>query len=452
MTLDKNIFKAYDVRGVYPNEINEDVVYKIGRAFVEFLGAKKVAIGCDIRKSSPSLVKELIRGIIEGGADVYDLGLATTPMIYFASGKLKVDGAIILTASHNPGKYNGVKLCRAKAIPIGANSGLLDVKKLVLENNFQIIEKQGEIIKKDIKDEYINYLSSFMKLENKKFKIVIDFANAMGILELDLFKKFTNNLEIVTMYDDFNNDFPNHEANPLKLDTLKALQKRVIKEKADIGISYDGDADRVGFIDENGQIIPMDIITGLISKMILEKNPGSTILYDLRSSHAIKEVIEENGGIAHECKVGHALIKRQMRKEKSIFAGELSGHYYFKENYLAEAGSLPVVYLLNLMTETNESISELVKEIQRYYHSGEINNKVKDTQTVIDELKKIYNNGKITELDGIKISFWENKEGARWWFNVRSSNTEPVLRLNLEADNEKLMEERRDEVLRIITK
>lgn len=445
------IFKAYDVRGIYPTEINEDIVYKTGRAFVKFLGAKNVVIGRDIRESSPSLFEELKRGITDQGANVYDLGLVTTPMVYYASGKLEVDGGIVLTASHNPGEYNGMKFCHAEAVPIGENSGLLDIKQLVIDDNFDEPEEKGEVIEKDIKSEFLNYLASFVNLGDKKFKLAADFANAMGIAEIDLYKKFPDNIELITLYDEFDSTFPNHEANPLKVETLQDLQKKVVKESADLGVSYDGDGDRTGFVDEKGEVIPMDLTTALIAKIILEKHPGARILYDLRSSMSVKEVIEENGGIAGECRVGHALIKKQMRDENAIFAGELSGHYYFQENFKAEAGSLPVIYLLNLMAETGKSISELIADVKRYYHSGEINNEVSDKDAIIDKLKEKYSDGKITELDGVKISFWDNEKGSRWWFNVRPSNTEPVLRLNLEADTPELMEKKKKELLEIIT-
>jgi len=457
--MDEKIFKAYDIRGIYPNEINEEIVYKIGRAYIRFLKASaktakqncRVCIGRDIRQSSPALFKSLVRGITDEGADVYDLGLTTTPMVYFASGRLNVDGGIVLTASHNPAEYNGLKLCRADAVPIGENSGMLDIKNIVLKNNFSKTAKKGKAVKKDIKKEYLDYFSSFVNLGEKKFKIAIDPANAMGILELDIYKKFPENIELISIYDGFDSSFPNHEANPLKAETLKDLRKKVLETKADLGIAYDGDADRVGFVDEKGKIVPMDLVTGLIAKIVLKKNPGARILYDLRSSRSVKEIIEESGGIAGECRVGHALIKKQMRDEKTVFAGELSGHYYFEENYKAEAGSLPVIYLLNLMAESGRKISELAGEIKRYYHSGEINSEVENKGAVIQKLKEIYKDGEISELDGVKISFWENFEkGKRWWFNVRPSNTEPALRLNLEADNEKLMEEKKDEILKII--
>jgi len=445
LEINLKIFKAYDIRGIYLADINEDVVYKIGRAIVQYLGAKKIVVGRDIRESSLALFGALAKGITEQGADVYDIGLASTPMVYFASGKLDIDGAISLTASHNPAEWNGMKICRAEAVPIGENSGLFEIRDLVMAGNFPEAGKKGKIIpKEEIKNDYIDYFSSFANLGDKKFKVVIDFANAMGILDLDIYKKFPDNIELVTLYDNFDGKFPNHEANPLKTETLKDLQEKVRENNADLGIAYDGDADRVGFIDENGEIIPMDLITALIAKMILEKNPGAKIFYDLRSSKSVREFIEENGGVALECPVGHANIKKIMRDEGGAFAGELSGHYYFKENYMAEASILAAIMLLNLMAETGEKISELVKDVKRYFHSGEINSEVADKDEVINKLKEKYSDGKISELDGVKIEFPD------WWLNVRPSNTEPVLRLNLEANTEELMKEKVNEALKII--
>ncbi len=447
-----NIFKAYDVRGIYPQEINEKLAYLIGRATAQFLKAKKIAVGRDIRKSSPQLFKHLVRGINQEGVNVYDLGLITTPMLYFASGKLDVEGAIMITASHNPAQYNGMKFCRKKAIPIGAESGLQEIEKMVLENNFNNNSVQkGKIVSYDIKEEYFNYFSSFLKIHNQLFNLSIDPANAMGILELEFYQRFPQNFKVQTIYANLDGKFPHHEANPLKTETLHDLQKEVIKNKSDLGIAYDGDADRVGFVDEKGEIIPMDAITALVAKIILEKNPHAKILYDLRSSMAVKEIIEENGGQAIECRVGHAFIKKQMREEKAIFAGELSGHYYFQENYNAEATPLVISYLFNLMSKTKKTISQLVDAYHRYYHTGEINNKVKNKDKVLKTLEKKYSTGKISFLDGIKVSFWKQPQGQRWWFNVRPSNTEPILRLNLEADNKDLMERKKEEILKIVT-
>ncbi len=443
--INPKIFKAYDIRGIYPTDINEEVVYKIGRAIALFFNAKKIAVGRDIRESSPVLFESLTKGIADQGTDVLDIGLASTPMIYFASGKLDVDAAISLTASHNPAEWNGMKVCRHEAVPVGENSGLFEIRDLAIKGEFSETERKGNIFsQEEVKHEYIDYFSLFAKFGEKKFKVVIDFANAMGILDLDIYKKFPNNLEIVTLYDNFDGKFPNHEANPLKTETLAELQKKVVEEKADLGIAYDGDADRIGFIEENGEIIPMDLVTGLIAKMVLEKNPGAKIFYDLRSSRAVKEYIEENGGVALECPVGHANIKKIMRDQGGVFAGELSGHYYFQENFMAEASTLAAIMILNVMAETGKKISELVQDLKRYFHSGEINSEVEDKNAVIARLKEKYSDGKISELDGVKIEYPD------WWFNVRPSNTEPVLRLNLEANMKEMMEEKRDEVLKII--
>jgi phosphomannomutase len=448
--MNPNIFKAYDIRGVYPEEINEDAVYKIGKAYAHFLNAKNVAVGRDIRQSSLPLYKSLEKGLTESGANIYYLGELTTPMLYYATSHLDVDGGIMITASHNPPEYNGLKLCRKDAVPIGEGSGMEDIKKLALEDEINQPEKKGEVTAKEIREEYLDYLASFAELGNKKFKIVVDPANSMSILEIPIYRKLDKNLELVTIFDEFDCLFPNHEANPLKTETLCHIQKKVQENSADLGIAYDGDGDRVGFIDEKGEIIPMDLITALLAQVVLEKNPGATILYDLRSSVAVKEIIEEHGGIARECRVGHALIKKQMREVNAIFAGELSGHYYFEENSKAECGSLPAIYLLNLMAKTGKPISELIQSARRYFHSGEINSEVKNKEGVIAKLKEKYKDGAASELDGIKISFWENVPGQRWWFNVRPSNTEPMLRLNVEADNKELMEEKKKELLEII--
>lgn len=435
--INPKIFKAYDIRGIYPTDLNEDIAYKIGRAVVQFLEAKKIAVGRDIRESSPSLFKALARGITDQGADVYDIGLASTPMVYFASGKLDVDGAIALTASHNPAEWAGMKLARKEAAPIGENSGMLEIKDMVLAGEFSESPQKGQIVvKEDVKNEYTEYFSSFANFGDKKFRVVMDFANAMGILEWEVYKKFPDSLEIITLFENFDGKFPNHEANPLKTETLKELKKKVVETNADLGIAYDGDADRIGFVDEKGKIISMDLVTAMLAKMVLEKHPGGKIYYDLRSSKSLKEVIEENSGIALECPVGHAKIKKLMRDNGAVFAGELSGHYFFEENFRAEASTLAAIMLLNAMTETGEKISELVRDVRRYFHSGEINSEVDDKDKVITALIEKYADGKISEMDGVKIEY------SDWWLNVRPSNTEPVLRLNLEANTKEMMEEK----------
>lgn len=442
--MNTSIFKAYDIRGVYPDEINENIVEKIGHAIVDVLNMKTVAIGRDARASSPSLYGALEKGITDAGGNVVDLGLLTTPMVYYASGALSVDGALSVTASHNPPRYNGIKIARAGAVPVGGDNGLMDIKNYILSKTASPAAQKGSVTRHDIKEHYYEHFARYAVLGDRRFTVVIDTANAMGVLELPLFERHAKNLTLVKLYDDLARPFTAHEANPLNTATLAELQQKVKETKADLGISYDGDADRIGFVDENGAVIPMDLVTGLIASVLLEKHAGATILYDLRSSRAVKEVIEERNGVARECRVGHALIKKQMRDERALFAGELSGHYYFQENFGAEASTLAAFYLLNLMAETGKPISALVHDLRRYHHSGEINSDVADKDAVMRKLKEKYADGKLSERDGIKIDY------ADWWFNVRPSNTEPVLRLNLEAATKELMEQKRDELLCVI--
>lgn len=446
MKINPEIFKAYDIRGIYPSDLNEDIAYLIGRAVAFHTGAKRIAVGKDIRKSSDALEEKLVQGLTDQGADVIKIGLATTPMVYFSSWNLDVDAAIIITASHNPAEYNGFKLCFKDAVPIGEGSGMEQIRDLVLEGKFADAQKKGSVSEdKELKGKYLKYIESFMdrKVPSKK-KVVFDFANAMGIIDKEALENFSDVIDSVYLFDEYDGDFPSHEANPLKTETLEVLQKKVLSEGADLGVAYDGDADRIGFIDEKGEIVPMDYVTALVAKEILKKHPGGKILMDLRSSNAVSEVIEEAGGKAGRCRVGHSLIKAQMRKEDAIFAGELSGHYFFQENSKAEMATLVFVMMLNLMNETGKKMSELTAELKRYFHSGEINSEVADKQKVFSALKEKYADGQLDELDGVRIDYPD------WWFNVRASNTEPKMRLNLEAKNKGLMEEKRDELLEII--
>ena len=445
--MDVSIFKAYDVRGLYPSQINQDTAYNIGQTLVSYTGAKKIIVGMDMRQSSPELENSLIVGITDSGADAIKIGLATTPMLYFASWQIEADAAVMITASHNPAEYNGMKFCLKNAVPIGEGSGMEEIRDLTLNGRFHQNEKKGRIIKEvDFLKKYLAFMSQFFKTGYSRKKIVIDFGNGMGILDKKVFENFPAEIESVYLYDNLDGNFPNHEANPLKKETLFDLQKKVLEEKADLGVAYDGDADRVGFVDEKGEIIPMDYLIALLAKEVLKKNPGGLILMDLRSSNAVREVIKEAGGKVNHCRVGHSLIKKQMREEGAIFAGELSGHYFFEENHKAEMATLAVITLLNLMNETGFKVSELVAELKRYFHSGEINFEVTDKKVVLEKLKEIYKNGKLDELDGIRIDFPD------WWFNVRASNTEPKLRLNLEARTKELMEEKREALMTLIKK
>lgn len=433
------IFKAYDIRGVYPTDINADIAEAIGRAYIEFTGAKKVVVGRDMRPHSQPLFEGLSRGMLAQGADVIDLGLCSTPMSYFANGTLKADGSVMITASHNPGEWNGFKLCRANAVPISGATGIMDIQKIAEAKSWKKCDRPGKLSSYDIAPEYGKFLRSFAKMD-RKLKVVVDYANAMGLYEI---AGITDLFDIVPLYDTLDGTFPNHEANPLHLATLDAIRAKVKEVGADFGAAFDGDADRCGFIDDRGEIIPMDLFTALIAQDILSNGPA-TILYDLRSSRAVPECIRENGGKAIQSRVGHAFIKAQMRENDAVFAGELSGHYYFKQNFTAESQGLAMIMLSNLICKKNKPLHELVQPLRKYFSSGEINSTVADVKPILDAIRKKYADGNMYELDGI------SSEYPNWWFNVRSSNTEPLLRLIVEADTRQLMEEKRDELLKLI--
>lgn len=445
--MNPSIFKAYDIRGVYPSEINEQAAYNIGRALVAYTKAKKVVVGKDKRNSSDSMEEKFVQGITDQGADVIKIGPSTTPMVYHASGKIEgVDVAAIITASHNPAEYNGFKFCHANAVPIGEGAGMEEIKEMALAGEFKDAEEKGKTEERpDFKEEYLDFIAGFFNKEKaQKKKIVFDFAGAMGIIDKGVIEKLGEWIEPVYILDEYDPEFSVHEANPLKPETLKMLQEKVKETGADLGMSVDGDGDRVGFVDENAEVIPMDYLTALIGKETLKKYPGGTILADLRSSDAVREVIQEAGGKIEDCRVGHTLIKKQMRETGAIFAGELSGHYFFEENFKAEMGALALVKLLNMLNETGQSMSGMVQELKRYSHSGEFNFIVEDKEGLFEILKEKYKEGELGTLDGIKLVFED------WWFNLRASNTEPKVRLNLEAKNKELMEEKFKEVSDLI--
>jgi len=435
------IFKAYDIRGIYGDTLTDNIAFKIGRAVATFLDCQRVVLGRDMRPHSQPLFEALARGLTLQGASVVDIGMCSTPMCYFANGKLGADASGMITASHNPGPWNGFKLCREQAIPISGATGIQDIERIVNEEAFaEPAPKAGAIETYDVLPEYAQHMSRFADIK-RPLKVIIDYANAMGIIEGKVLEGL---MEIEPMYDTFDGTFPNHEANPLKWETLEAIQEKMRGGDYDFGIAFDGDADRAGFLDERGEIIPMDIFTALIAEAILKKQGKGTILYDLRSSWAVREVIKENGGTPKMSRVGHAFIKQQMRDADAIFAGELSGHYYFRQNYYTESSSLAAIYLANLVSESDRPLSELVKPVQRYYGSGEINSEVQDTDAVIERMKSTYSDGRVLELDGLSIEYDD------WWFNVRPSNTEPLMRLNLEARTKAQMEQRLKEVLGLI--
>lgn len=448
-----SIFKAYDIRGIYGEQLTEELAYNIGRAFATLLRSESdkpshtVVVGRDMRPHSAPLFRELARGLNELGADVVDLGVCSTPMNYYANGSLEADAGIMITASHNPGPYNGLKLCRANAVPISGATGIKELEQTILDGTFaEPAATSGSIREHDIMPAYKAHIQSFAAF-NRRLNIAVDFANAMGIVEAEVFEGL--DLTQDRLFDELDGSFPNHEANPLDLETFEDLCHLVTEKGGfDFGIAFDGDADRVGFCDENGAIVSMDKITALIATSLLAQEKG-TVLYDLRSSWACKEVIAENGGTPEMCRVGHAFIKAQMRGANAIFAGELSGHYYFRENYYTESSALAVILIANLVSQSGKTLSELVAPINRYAASGEINSKVADTAAVLERLEAHYTQDSlgaknVFHLDGLSVEFDD------WWFNVRKSNTEPLVRLNLEAADEASMAAKRDEVLAMI--
>ena len=432
------VFKAYDIRGIYGETITEDLVEKIGKAFVTFVKCKTVVIGRDMRPHSAPLFDALTRGLTALGANIIDIGLCSTPMCYHACGKLNADASIMITASHNSAEWNGMKFTREQAIPISGATGIADLERIVNEESYDALATTpGTISSYDIMPEYTELVASCADL-SKPIKIIADMGNAVGSIEA---KTIDNLVSMDKMFEELDGTFPNHEANPLNTATLADLQAKVKAGNYDFGVSFDGDADRAGFVDENGEIIPMDIISALIAEDLLSHEKG-VIFYDLRSSWSVKEVIEENGGTPMMSRVGHAFIKQQMRDNNAIFAGELSGHYYFRTNFFTESSAMAVLCVANIVSKSDKKLSELIAPIQRYFASGEINSEVADTDTVLDMIRNDYGtDGRMFELDGVSVEY------SDWWLNVRSSNTEPLIRLNVEAKTKEVMEAKRDELL-----
>lgn len=441
------IFKSYDVRGIYPSELNEETAEKIGRALVTTLGAHRVVVGEDHRLSSPSLRAALVKGITAQGADVVLLGQVSTPMFYYGAAKLGVNAGVMITASHNPPEYNGFKICRENAIALGMGSGLEKIRNIIHENVFPKSVRTGTITEKNIRLAFDDLVVAYANFADKRFRVAIDAAHAMGALELPVFYAIPSITITASLYGTLMPPgYCPHEANPMLPETLSELQHVVRESRADLGIAYDGDADRLGFVDERGHIVPMDLVTALLAREILALYPGATILYDVRSSRAVKEVIEEAGGVAIESRVGHSHIKNQMRETNAIFAGEGSGHYCFAlEGYAAEMGTLAAIMLMNHMARTGKTLSELVRSVERYAHSGEMNFRVTNAPEIIERAKKAYSDGHLSTLDGVKVNYPD------WWFLLRMSNTEPLLRLNLEANTEELLEQKKRELVQLIT-
>nr|XP_061803728.1 phosphohexose mutases-like [Nerophis lumbriciformis] len=444
------IYKAYDVRGTYPDQLDETTAYGIGRAFSnlltdeDFAHGRSVVVGHDMRSHSKPLTAELIRGLREAGLDVIDIGLATTPMGYFAVGHLRAAGGIQVTASHNPAAYNGFKMSRYGARPVSGDHGIPMLEARVAAADTPTADTPGKVEQLDIRPAYAEHLLSFLRRpeDARRLKVVVDAANGMGVLYRELLERA--GIELVPLFFELDGTFPNHEANPLKLSNLDDLRAEVLRVGADLGVSFDGDADRAAFVDEHGEPVGSDLSTALIGGEILLREPGGAIVYDLRSSRAVAEHIEARGGRPIRERVGHSFIKATLRENDGAFGGELAGHYYFRDHYTADCSLMAVYEMLNLLWKSGSSMSELVAPLLRYAKSPEINFEVVDKAGKIAELAKRYGDGEIDYLDGITVQY------PTWWFNVRPSNTENYLRLVAEAADTEQLEAKLAELMELL--
>ena len=449
MSINPAIFKAYDVRGLYPSEINEEAARLIARGFVSYLGAKRIAVSRDMRLSSPALAAAFIDGATAQGADVVDYGMMGTDMMYFAVARDGLDGGVQITASHNPGEYNGIKMVRREAFPLSGEAGINDIRDMIAAGTLPApAASRGSVTTMNVMDDYVKHVMSFIDPGIiKPFNVVLDAGSGMaGVIAPRLFDGLP--CKVTKLCFDVDGSFPNHEANPLIEENRRDIVERVIRDKADIGIAWDGDADRCFFIDGNGEFIAGDFVTALLGEAALLKHPGAKIVYDVRASYAVKDTAARLGGTALMNRVGHAFFKQRMREEGAIFGGEVTGHYYFRDYFFADNGFIPALLILELMSRKGQTLSELLAPLRaKYFISGEINTKLNDMGSIpgkLDALEAKYADGNVYRMDGVSVEFPD------WHFNVRSSNTEPMLRLNLEATNQALMEQKRDEVLALI--
>jgi phosphomannomutase len=447
--VDPAIFKAYDIRGVYPGEINEDTARAIGAAFVAYLKAKRVAVGRDMRLSSPALAAAFIDGATSQGADVTDYGMIPTDMLYFTVARDGHDGGVQITASHNPKQYNGMKMVRREAFPLSGEEGIAEIREMIATGTTPApASRRGSVTSRDVLGPYVDHVMRFIDPSIvKPFNVVLDAGSGMsGLVAPKLFERLA--CRTTRLCFDIDGRFPNHEANPLIEENRRDIVERVIAEKADIGIAWDGDADRCFFLDGAGEFVAGDFVTALLAEAFLIKHPGAKIVYDVRASYAVKDTAAKYGSEALMNRVGHAFFKRRMREDNAIFGGEVTGHYYFRDNFYADNGFIPALLILELMSRKGQTLRELLAPLrEKYFISGEINTKVGDMRKAlekIDGLSAKYQSGRVYSMDGVSVEYPD------WHFNVRGSNTEPMLRLNLEATTEKMMVEKRDEVLSYI--
>jgi phosphomannomutase len=446
--VDPGIFKAYDVRALYPTQINGEVARRVGRAFIDYLGGapKRIAVGRDVRLSSPEIAGSFIEGARSEGAEITDIGVVGTDMMYFHVASQDLDGGAIITASHNPKEYNGIKMVSRGALALSGDAGIKEIKEAITAGRFADKGvREGKVVPRTISDEYADHCLKFIDVARvPRIKAVLDTGNGMGAIGATaIFKHLP--LELVKMYFDLDGTFPNHPPDPLEEANRREIMERVAAEGAQIGMAWDGDADRCFFVDDTGQFVPGDFVTALLGESFVRKFPGSKVVYDVRASRAVRDRVQAAGGVALMNRVGHAFIKKRMRDENAVFGGEVSGHFYFRDNWYADNGMIPALLVLEMLGREGRKLSELLAPLRsRYFITGEINSKVADVAGALRRLEERYRDAEITKMDGVSVDY------ADWHFNVRPSNTEPLLRLNLEASSEEDMVRRRDEVLGLI--
>ncbi len=445
--VEPTIFKSYDVRGVYPSQLNEDVAYAIGRCFVPLLGSQQmsVVVGRDMRPSGGELGDAFARGACDAGARVVDIGMVSTDALYFAVGKFSFDGGVMITASHNPAEYNGMKFTRAQAQAISLDTGLAEIREQVVRQELPPkAATAGSISQRDVLDDFAQHCLSFVDVSKiKPLRIAVDAGNGMAGETIPHVFKFLP-CEVVSLYFELDGTFPNHPASPIEPENMLDLQAEVRKRGCDLGVAFDGDADRMFIVDENAGLVDGSTVTALVALSILKKHPGAKILYNLICSRSVPELIAKAGGVPVRSKVGHSIIKAVMREQDVVFGGEHSGHFYFRDNWYADSGMIALLLCLELFSEAGKPVSQVISPIDTRFRSGEINSRVADVAAKLREIENRYADGDVDRLDGITISY------PGWWMNVRPSNTEPLLRLNVEADTRALMEQRRDEALALI--
>jgi phosphomannomutase len=442
--IDPAIFGAYDVRGIYPDTLNEEVAHTIGGAIIHYLGVPQIAVGRDMRVSGPALAAALIKGMTEQGADVIDLGLTSTDELYFAVGKFGYPAGVMVSASHNPAQYNGFKLCREQAQPISSETGLAEIRDIAVRGRLPAKEHMGTVHTRDVLADFAAHALSFIDPGAvKPLRLCIDAGNGMaGLVVPEVMRRLPCTYR--ALFFDLDGRFPNHPASPIEAKNMVDVQRAVREEGADMGVAFDGDADRMFITDEHGDLVGGDMVTALVAKSLLARNPGATILYNLICSRSVPELIEKLGGTAVRTRVGHSFIKARMRELNAVFGGEHSGHFYFRDNFYADSGLIALLVVLELVSREGKPVSELIGALDTRVRSGEVNSEVRDIPARIQAVRERYADGRQDDLDGLTVQYDD------WWFNLRPSNTEPLLRLNVEADSRELMERKRDEVLAVI--